>query len=426
VWLVTAVLASRFLILGWRDSVNILNWDQWDFYTPLFKQASLWEIFRWQHGPIREGLGLVLDKFLLEATAWNTRVETFFIFAAIVLATISALLLKKKLFGALIYWDVLIPIVFLSLTQYEGLTLTPNPAYSAVPLVMIVLYGLALLQQNALLRYGCVLLLNALLIYTGFGFFMGIVTPLLLAVEIYRSFRTGNTVPAALPIAALMVAAASLASFFAGYRSNSAAECFVFPDPHPARYLLFLALMFARFIGLQKPVIVAVAMGLALLAAALLAFARQINPLLNRSAAGVHSVIAVLLGFSLMFGMATAIGRTCLGLPGAALASRYTSLLIPAFLALYFYLLSQPKSSRQTAMLWILLIAVLPASIVKTKGFHYNDGKRAWKKCYLQTENVELCDQQSKPVYPWAKEASFRGKLDYLKRNQLNLFADEK
>jgi len=54
--------------------VNVLYYDQWDFLTPLFDgRGSLLTLFSWQHGPHREGLGLVLDAFLYPATNWNTR-----------------------------------------------------------------------------------------------------------------------------------------------------------------------------------------------------------------------------------------------------------------------------------------------------------------------------------------------------------------
>src|SRR5438552_19010035 len=53
-----------------------------------------------------------------------------------------------------------------------------------------------------------------------------------------------------------------------------------------------------------------------------------------------HLIGAILVSFSLLFAASAAVGRLCLG-PYAAFTSRYCTLLIPAFLAIYFYLLSK-------------------------------------------------------------------------------------
>lgn len=87
-----------------------------------------------------------------------------------------ALLLKRRLFGPLSYSDVALPVIFLSLEQYETLLNVPNPAPYAYPLLLIMLYCVALLCRNRLLRYALVLTLNFLLIYTGYGLVMGVVT----------------------------------------------------------------------------------------------------------------------------------------------------------------------------------------------------------------------------------------------------------
>src|SRR5439155_1668734 len=113
--------------------------------------------------------------------------------------------------------------------QYETLIGTPNLAYSGLPLLMIVLYCLSLLQRNVTARYGAVLVLNFLLIYTGFGIFMGVVTVGLFALELYWSFRSRTAVPLALAFAALLIAVISLASFFIRYVWAPAVDCFVLP-----------------------------------------------------------------------------------------------------------------------------------------------------------------------------------------------------
>ncbi len=70
-----------------------------------------------------------------------------------------------------------------------------------------------------------------------------------------------------------------------------------------------------------------------------------------------HLVGTVLLSYCLLFSVNASIGRLCLGF-NAAFASRYVTLLIPAFLAIYFYLLSQSWQGKRNFVLglWVLLL----------------------------------------------------------------------
>ena len=59
-WLVAGVfvvLAVRLANFISSYTVNIIYWDQWDFLQGLFDGADAWTLFRWQHGPQRQGLG---------------------------------------------------------------------------------------------------------------------------------------------------------------------------------------------------------------------------------------------------------------------------------------------------------------------------------------------------------------------------------
>ena len=37
-----------------RYAVNLLFYDQFAFYSPIFDNKNLWQIFSWQHGPHRD------------------------------------------------------------------------------------------------------------------------------------------------------------------------------------------------------------------------------------------------------------------------------------------------------------------------------------------------------------------------------------
>lgn len=235
------------------------------------------ELFLWQHGPHREGLGLIADKFLFPLTRWNVRYESFLIGGCILTAMLLALRLKKQLFGRVDYWDAIIPLIFLTLAQYETMEITPNPAYSAFPLLLLMLYLLSLLARNEFAGYALVLVLNFLLIFTGFGIFMGPITIGLFAAACYRSLRPTSQVPFAAPAIGLSIACASFASFFHGYKFVPAVDCFVFPHHPLGDYPWFVGLMFSTFTGLRSPIWLVSTLGVALLTLAVFLFVQELR-----------------------------------------------------------------------------------------------------------------------------------------------------
>lgn len=445
VWiaLVTALLGYRFFHFIWLNAVNIPFWDQWDFLTSFFAggHPSPSTLFLWQHGPVREGLGLIADKYLYAATAWNIRAESFFIGGCIFAAMLLALALARRSFGRLSWMDAAIPLIFLTLIQWETMIGTPNPAYSAIPLLLILLYSFALLQPGYLLRYGLLLALDFLLIYTGFGLFMGIVTICVFALECYWRLRGPASVPAAVPWLGLALAAATLGSFFIHYTFSPAADCFTFPHPPFQPYLVFFTVMFANFSGIWIPpdhgwippvAAMRIAGTIPMLVLGVVFLIQVWRLLKSGSSRRIALVAGSLIAFSGLFALNTAIGRTCLG-PGGAFGSRYASLLIPAFLGLYLsvreLLVSFPQVHYGAALrglaVALLAILVVPGSVVTPTLYGYwASGKRAWANCYLQTGDIAACDSRTHfQIYPNPATTELKRKLDYLKDRRLSLFA---
>jgi hypothetical protein len=426
-------LGLRFWFFLAPYSVNVLFYDQWDLLDSFFDgNPGLAELFFHQHGPHREGLGLIADKYLYPLTRWSVDSESVMIGASIFAAMILAVLLKKRLFGRLAYSDVLIPAIFLTLTQYETVIGTPNPGYSAFPLALLMLYGLALLQGNYLLRYSLVLSINFVLIYTGMGVFAGVVTIGLFLADGYWCWRRALVVPLAAPIGGLFIACASLASFFVHYKFEPAVDCF---GAHPRflDYPWFMAVMFSNFAGIRRPIAWATVVGAAVLlfaASTLVLVIRRANREAEFRKFGV--TMAAMLAFSLLFSASTAIGRACLGLPEGAHPSRYTTLLIPAFLAMYFYAVTvQPRTLRFIALALLALFLTRGLVYIHQQTEYsgspswYANGKRAWVNCYQGTGDIGYCDSATGfKIHPDAERTRLKQKLDFLKRNKLNLFAD--
>ena len=424
---VTGISGFQLFELIDHTAVNVLFSDQWEYMEAFFSHSPSWtELFFHQHGPHREGVGLVVDKYLYAWTSWNTRAESFLIFGCVFAAMLLAILLKKKLFGSLSYTDVAIPMMFLTMSQFATFVETPNAAYSGFPLLLIMLYCLALLRPRYQIRYALILVLNFLVTYTGFGIFMGLVTVGLFALECFWRARGVSDIPLRASLGALVLAIATLASFFIHYRFNPAVDCFVFPYYDLTAYPKFVSVMVARYLTLPGPAPVIWAVCTAsLLAGAAILVALAVRLVRRERFEPADLVVGVLLTYTVMFCANTAIGRVCLGLP-AALASRYSTLLIPGVLGVYLYLQSIRLAAVRNIGLFVLIVLLIPGClVVQLEPQALARSKRAWVSCYLLTDDIEQCDRTTgRWVYPRKEEVHLKEKLNYLKEHHLNLFAD--
>src|SRR5438477_630180 len=81
---------------------------------------------------------------------------------------------------------------FLGLGHYEMYLGSHNPAPQVFPLLLTVLYGLAWTCKDLHRRYFLVLTATFLLIFSGYGFFMGVVTPVIFMVLTLRSWQSNR------------------------------------------------------------------------------------------------------------------------------------------------------------------------------------------------------------------------------------------
>ena len=429
VYLFLIMLAGRLLRLSWRYAVNIFFWDQWVFHdADLFQKHSLWEMFRWQFGPHRLGLGPLLSKLVEAPFHWDSRVQSYAACGVVTIAAVCAIWLKKRLFGDIALWDIVIPIVYLSATQYGSLFGTSDFAHGPLPLLLVTLYCLAWTVPNLLVRYVLVLTLNFLTIYTGFGLFLGIITPLLVGFDYWRNLRTRSN--GRLYFAAgLLVSVASLGSFFIGYTLQPAVDCFTIRPQAPHRYFAFVSLMYANFWAKDAKLVTmligsaAVLWLLWSLLSALWAMSR------SQDLAWLRKAIPVtLIAFSLLFAFNTAYGRLCLGLSSAQ-ASHYSNYLALGLFGAYLHLLTlRTPGLRQAALVVcaVAFLATLPIRIGDRAAMKYfSEIKQNWKSCYLAGGTISECDRYAGFKIEPEGETTLQEKLQFLQRNRLNLFAGQ-
>ena len=421
-------MAARLSWMIARNQVNLLYYDEWDLYRKFIPHSgSSWlELFLYQPGPHRQGIGYILMEWIAAASHWNTRAMSFSVAAFTLAAALLALVLKQRLFGALTRSDVIIPLVFLAPIQYEIFLGAANLPTTSLPIFLFMFYALTWTVETTAWRYFSVLLLNFLLIYCGYGFFVGILTPLLLALDLAHALRHRRD--ASQPVIAMLIALASLASFFIGYRFLPAAECFRFPYHPFVNYFWFVALMFSNLLRLKGHGVAPTLVGLALLAVAVSIFIRTLHTAWRKDSARNSSyVMLALTGFSLLYASNAAIGRVCFGVEYGQ-SSRYTPYLFPVFLAIYFALLQVRPQPRRTLTVAIYIVALAVAAIFlaprdRRTIAYYRDGKASWKTCYLQRKDFVACTRETGfAIYPSPSSSQIRRELDYMQQNHLNLF----
>lgn len=430
--LVFVFYAARLFRLISRFAVNIFFSDQWAFdEATLFQQHSLWQMFTWQHGPHRQGLGALFAKVVEPLFHWNSRTESFVVGGVVFVAAVCALWLKRRLCGSLSIFDVLIPAIFFTPAQYESLFVTANFAHGPFPLLLVMLYGLAWTCQRNAVRYPLILIINFVTIYTGFGLFIGVLTPILLVLE-HRASAAKARLARTYFAAAIIVSLASLGSFFIGYKLIARMGCYSFQPQSPKLYVTYLELMLASFFGFEGVGTLALVVGTTVLIALLTSLAatswqvfrgqewevqksRQVRPL----------IAAALIAYSLLFGMSSAYGRLCLGLYTSH-ASRYAIYIMPALFGLYLSLLGIHSVMVRRLLVASLLLVVTMASLrVRREMPYFPDIKLRWRSCYLQYEDVKKCDEAVN--FPFSRtplSMHVEEKLQFLKQTHQNLYSE--
>jgi len=426
--LVFLFYAARFFRLISRWAVNIFFWDEWDVTNAtLFQHHSWWEIFTWQVGPQREGIGGVFAAVVEPLFRWNSRSESFLVGGIIASTALLALYLKHRLYGSLSLLDVTVPILYFTPRQYENVFVTVNIARDTVPAFLLIVYCLAWITEPPAKRYVILLAINFLAIYTGFGLFIGVLTPVLLILDYLahgnRSWK--------LFAGSVLVALLSLASFFIGYKSIPGLDCFTWRLISPRMYLRFVGVMFAKFFAIPGTErwtrIAGMIIFFILLATAVLVVRNLLrerdhhdNNVRQRGLA-----TTALIGYGLVFAANAAYGRACFGI-FFALSSRYVIFLIPAFLGLYFFCLTLRSKRVRVLTALALLLAALPASLyLDPAWFLFPQKKAEWKDCYKRLENIRQCDEiVGFKIYPSPEATHLEDKLQYLKQTHQNLYAD--
>ena len=437
-----AILYANWILAIARFQPNVLFMDQWDFLHTLFYGGDWWDRFIHQHGPPRLGIGLVITAWILEATNLDVRYDSVWIATVLLAATVLVLRLKSKMSGPLALRDTWIPLLFLSLGQFETVVSTPNASHSVLPLALILLAANVWLSPRPALRYlGCAIL-GVALTFTGFGLFAGgIITVLLVAGAVQHAWRREYRATW-LATAGLAVTIAGGFLFSRQYLFQPAVDGFRFPWTPWTDYLRFVALMLNlptwhpgasgphyRMGGVLAFIVVAATLRIAWI-------------WIKRWPSLKEDVLILLMGSGVLFVVTTAIGRISLGVTGGE-ASRYLSLMLPIWLAAY--LVAEPsRLARPIALLCVWLLAAAPYAAMARRPmtewpgtFGLTDrpldvmkdlgtSKAAWADVYFATGSWDAAQAGvARPIYPKPEQTRFDEKLRILRERKLSFFSGD-
>jgi hypothetical protein len=413
-----------------RYSVDVPFWDQWNFYSAFFQQHSLWEIFTWQHGPHRQGLGFFLIWAINELTGWNQRAQCFMIGGVMVLAAITFLWLKSRVFGKVCWYDLIPVLMILSMRQWEIYANAPNVSHAALPLLLILLLCVSWTIGHYIVRYALIAGINVFVTFTGFGMFIGIITPLLLGIECWHTLKNHNKKQLLAILCTIGFSLITIALFYNNYLMQPAADCFRFPDPKWYLYPVFMAIEYTSIVlpghaGSFSGIVIgsfALLMILAMLGVA--GFQLIISGDRRKS----NVIVILLLAFSLIFSLSAAVGRLCVGF-SAATASRYLPLLTTAPIGVYIFLMNFPRWTERTVVMAILLCLVTITIVplwAKDMATELRRGKSVWVAAYTSTENVARADSIARfKIHPDPAQINLDRKLEWLRVHHYSLFRNK-
>ena len=416
----------RFFILINTHAVNMLYLDMWGFYTAAFDDYSFWDTYTFQHGPHRQGIGFVIMRMLDQLSGWNTRVICFAIGGFLTIAAGVYLLLFRKLFGNLKFTDFLMVVLVLAPAQYQLFTNTPNISYGAMPALLIALYAWGLTIKNDFFKGSLIVILNFNLIFSAFGLFAGVLTPVLFTAECVRNLKLKKKKKAIFYAVMLAVAISSLAIFFLNYRTT--ADLSGNEEISMGNILKFVSIAYYNFFSatLEYPF-----KGLAVVIPVFIvgfwcaySWAKNLwkTPELRDD---IPLITSFLVGFSLIFIVVAAVGRLPIGLD-SAYASRYLTYLIPSIIGLYVFARSQ-NSPIRLILTTGMVVLIMGASLERKRMRYFSDQKKTWKEQYLLQHDVELTNKTTQfSIHPKSETEWFKERMHYLEERKLNLFLDEK
>jgi len=153
------------------------------------------------------------------------------------------------------------------------------------------------------------------MIFSGFGIFLGVITPFLFIGEFFYFIKMNNSNKKLFAIFSVIIILFSFYLFSIGYVFRPAVGNFVFPHPKLFEYVEFIALAYANFLGRSGSSNLSYFLGYSILLISLIILFKNIIFVFenkfdtDKNRVTISKIIIILIGYSLVFILNSAVGR---------------------------------------------------------------------------------------------------------------------
>lgn len=392
------VFFSLMFFIGITQASNIPFSDQVDLFYDYFSKDIL-ELFMQQHGPHRQGLGILIMYPILKYFDYNFK---YLSYLTILILMINTFLILKisSLFDANILNKIALIVVTLSLGQIELITITPNISHSVLPIMICyLLFYILIIKKNSNIEdYFNILLAGfPLLLFTGFGFIISIVNLFLILISPFLKIKRNLWIY----FFNLLLLIIIIIIFFYKYSLSKGEGClsngsFINSLTIYLEYVCRVASipLGGGNLGKLSPII-----GLILI----LSYAiMPIYLILKLSIENykIYIILTILFLSCLIFSLSVGTGRFCLGLE-SAYASRYYPFSSLGIVGIILYI-SKFNNFKLFSKVTITLIIFLNVTLVYPNAFKVSidffNRKQAFIEC-IKTSKISECNEKY-VIYP--------------------------
>lgn len=400
---IAAFVPLLFLVVS--NSVNVLCWDQWDYYNMFFQHLNWWGIFDYQHGHHRMGLGGLVIWAVNTLTHWNLSVLSMVTMVGIFQIAMLLLWVARTLNGRVVFADACIFVSVLTLTQLEMLLANQEIAQVVVPSLLMLAYAIVWSAPVSAVKVLSLSVLQFVLLFSGYGVTFFPATVALIVGSILRPHRLMPYLPATF---LFMTSAVSSGIYFYGLHLEMYTPYLRFDPMAMIQYVFNFGAMFSGVPGPMGNVI-----GAMFILALIFVCAKSAWRFFRREKN--ESIQFFLAACVLCYICDSAIGRT-------AVASRYMTITSIGFAAIYI-------ASRQNRLVALLVTGLaIHGSIVTWQSQSTNGAILLAQRCqnfitcYKASGDATACNR-SFAVYPDPTRTHLDNKLEFMRQNKLSFFA---
>ena len=386
----TIIFSIGFLLLFYKfaffighNTVDIPFWDQWGLVHFIQNKNSFTEIFFYQHNEHRIGVPLFIIEGLAKLTNWSQITEIHFVSMIFLFSCLVALLIKFSYSKKIEITDLIFPLIFFNIFQFENIAWGFQIAF-VFPLLMFMLALLCIRTIKKIpLQYSLLIVLSLCSAYSSLH---GLFLPTTLIFFFIIDYFFIRKPKLKYFISALSLEIIIIISYFINYNKAFQTQLI---HQFSLKIIRFFSLMVNHGFLFDKSSLYLNLIILLLVLAFLSLGLHQV--IKNKSKFTLISILPII--FALQFAAAITYGRYTLGID-QAFASRYASFMILIPLGIYYLSLQLNRKTLIGALLFVFILfnSLFLDKPVRQYAQGMTSGKNKVLECYRFSTSVNYQD----------------------------------